>query len=659
MKHILLSHIIVFVFCIPGFSQNVGISANGAITDTSAGLDINFTDKGLLIPRLSLTSTTDTVTIASPATSLLVYNTNAGMTDGSVGYWYWDGSIWLRLNSGTSVTAWSVLGNASTTSSANFIGTNDNVGLSLRTNNIEALHIDSLQNIGIGVINTTNKFEVAGSFRMHQDSFNMLHTTDLFPALLPDVQFAGTTYRMPAQDGTFVSGIVDTPPAAGDNTYAVSGYLDLASGIQNLFLSNSAGMMMNSQSATANSYVNLDNAGDLNLSSNRGVDSSSSIHFYNNGIDLYNSVNSIGNTYMNLNDSSVSLNINENVDNSRNTNLLIKPNDYNIYNNDNQNGNSSGYNFSSLKSNLYLNSAFGNTHLNLTDSTYDQYTGESITGRYSGVVINPDNYNIYNNDNATNTSSSNNFSSKGFSQSINDNNQNLNLFLGGQVGQLKLYLNDNTNNTQSGFDITSNNAQFFNNDNALGNNAAYNLTNNSFSVNVNNATDNRATSLSVDQNSMNFNQYNNTSGSNSNLNLSDNGVSFTSNDGNASAGFLMTGTTASFTSTAPFTLGVGTTIPKSSLETAGSFGTAITTTTGDITLDDTHYTIIVTGGSPDITLPAAGSGNFRRSYRIINQASTAIDISSFINFNGVSAIVVPANSKIEVQSDGVTWYQVD
>lgn len=54
-------------------AQNIGINATGATPNTSAGLDIDFANKGLLIPRIALTSTTDATTIASPATSLLVY----------------------------------------------------------------------------------------------------------------------------------------------------------------------------------------------------------------------------------------------------------------------------------------------------------------------------------------------------------------------------------------------------------------------------------------------------------------------------------------------------------------------------------------------------------------------------------------------------------
>jgi hypothetical protein len=68
-------------------SQNVGINATGVAPDNSAGLDVNFTNKGFLPPRVALTGSTDAVTIPSPATGLMVYNTSSsgGLTPG---YYY-------------------------------------------------------------------------------------------------------------------------------------------------------------------------------------------------------------------------------------------------------------------------------------------------------------------------------------------------------------------------------------------------------------------------------------------------------------------------------------------------------------------------------------------------------------------------------------------
>ena len=76
MKNLFLTLTIVS-FSTFALAQNVGINTTGATPDASAALDIDYPDKGLLIPRVALTSTTDVITIPTPATSLLVYNTNA------------------------------------------------------------------------------------------------------------------------------------------------------------------------------------------------------------------------------------------------------------------------------------------------------------------------------------------------------------------------------------------------------------------------------------------------------------------------------------------------------------------------------------------------------------------------------------------------------
>jgi len=127
--------------------QNIAINTTGTAADATAMLDVASTKKGLLIPRVSLTSTTDATTIPSPTTSLLVYNSNAGMTNGAVGYWYWDGAKWVQfLYGGSGGLAWLTLGNAGTVDGTNFLGTTDNIPFSIRVNNIRSGRIDHLRN---------------------------------------------------------------------------------------------------------------------------------------------------------------------------------------------------------------------------------------------------------------------------------------------------------------------------------------------------------------------------------------------------------------------------------------------------------------------------------------------------------------------------------
>lgn len=68
-----------------------------ATPDPSAALDMTFSNKGILIPRVALQNITDQTTIASPATGLMVYNTGAaGMT--YIGFVYWTGTEWRAVN---------------------------------------------------------------------------------------------------------------------------------------------------------------------------------------------------------------------------------------------------------------------------------------------------------------------------------------------------------------------------------------------------------------------------------------------------------------------------------------------------------------------------------------------------------------------------------
>lgn len=65
------------------FGQNVGINTTGAAPHASAMLDVDANNRGLLIPRVSLTDVTVAAPVTSPATGLLVYNTNASVTGGN------------------------------------------------------------------------------------------------------------------------------------------------------------------------------------------------------------------------------------------------------------------------------------------------------------------------------------------------------------------------------------------------------------------------------------------------------------------------------------------------------------------------------------------------------------------------------------------------
>ncbi|NRA93866.1 MAG: hypothetical protein HRU26_14525, partial [Psychroserpens sp.] len=79
-------------------SAQVGI--NTTSPDASSILDISAMDKGLLIPRVTLTDVTNTSLdgLTTAATGLLIYNTNASITGGDgVGYYYFNGALWEKV----------------------------------------------------------------------------------------------------------------------------------------------------------------------------------------------------------------------------------------------------------------------------------------------------------------------------------------------------------------------------------------------------------------------------------------------------------------------------------------------------------------------------------------------------------------------------------
>ena len=134
------------------FISQIAINTNGNNPDNSAALDIDFNNKGLLIPRVSLSSNTDASTINNPATSLLVYNTNATMTGGQgKGYYYNAGTStspnWVKLLSGNE--GWLITGNIGTDPTINFLGTKDAQDLVIRTNNAERLRVTTTGYVGI------------------------------------------------------------------------------------------------------------------------------------------------------------------------------------------------------------------------------------------------------------------------------------------------------------------------------------------------------------------------------------------------------------------------------------------------------------------------------------------------------------------------------
>ncbi len=103
-------------------------------------------------------------------------------------------------------------------------------------------------------------------------------------------------------------------------------------------------------------------------------------------------------------------------------------------------------------------------------------------------------------------------------------------------------------------------------------------------------------------------------------------------------------------------VGIGTTTPVSTLDINGSVSSNISTTTGNLTLDDTHHTIIL-GGNHNITLPAANTCN-GRIYVIKNPTTNTPTITNFNDLIGSGLTTIASETTIWIQSDGTNWQQI-
>lgn len=128
-----------------GFAQKENVGIGTTKPDQSAILDLSSTNKGLLMPRVSLQQRSS---IQNPANGLIVYQ-----TDMISGFYYFDGKDWKSVGGETAQNSvadafnWGLTGNSGTNSSTNFIGTTDNAPLTFKVNNSVAGYLNPAQGL--------------------------------------------------------------------------------------------------------------------------------------------------------------------------------------------------------------------------------------------------------------------------------------------------------------------------------------------------------------------------------------------------------------------------------------------------------------------------------------------------------------------------------
>jgi len=225
-KALLLSY---FIFNSINLSAQVGIGTT-APADGSI-LDVESTDKGILIPRVNLTN----LNAQSPITgdlvdseSLLIYNTN---TTTGKGFYYWSGTSWIKLIEGTDDTDTSIYTNDGTIPA----------GTGYRTFNLNN-NIFAFQN------NTTdNDYLFLSAAGLYSDEYYWSSSTGLGLAIGTDDAFVVDVNRMATfttssspvtpntgslvirhetNDGSGVSSIVFPSASNNNSDYAYISYED-------------------------------------------------------------------------------------------------------------------------------------------------------------------------------------------------------------------------------------------------------------------------------------------------------------------------------------------------------------------------------------------------------------------------------------------------
>lgn len=93
MKSLLF--LLISTFTIAEIYPQVGIGT--IVPDSNSALDVTATDKGLLIPRIALSSTAATTPLSAHVAGMAIFNT-AATSDVSPGFYYNNGARWIRTS---------------------------------------------------------------------------------------------------------------------------------------------------------------------------------------------------------------------------------------------------------------------------------------------------------------------------------------------------------------------------------------------------------------------------------------------------------------------------------------------------------------------------------------------------------------------------------
>jgi hypothetical protein len=121
-------------WCQNVFSQSIAVGID--TPDPAAIMELESTNKGILIPRLT-TAQRDLISgLGVLQEGLMIYNSSTDAFN------FWNGTAWLPISTSTSGN-WALTGNTGTVDGTNFIGTTDNIPFTVRVFNQKAARINS------------------------------------------------------------------------------------------------------------------------------------------------------------------------------------------------------------------------------------------------------------------------------------------------------------------------------------------------------------------------------------------------------------------------------------------------------------------------------------------------------------------------------------